>query len=274
MSASARREIGDGGVLGELEAQQLRVEPAAADALDQHVAEGVIVQGLAGEIDREAERPALEHAGARLQGVDDVIDHPAVDHRHHLVARRGGQEAVGTDELAVLVRHAQQQLVVRARTLGGGKRQDQLRVQVQPALVDGAAQLLGDTDVGEAAHDADVGLLVDLDAIAAAVLGGLAGGLGGDQHVREFLRAGIQQRHADADRDRRARLAPAAATAAPRRCAAPRRSARHRRSPRAAAPRSGPRRCASRSPRAAGAGAPAPRAARAPRRRRACRTSR
>ncbi len=102
---------------------------------------------------------------------------------------------------ALLILHAQQQLVVRARALGSRERQDQLRIQVQPPLLDGVAQLVGDADVGEAAHDAAVALLIDLDAVAAAILGGLAGGLGGGEHVRQLIR-GRQRRHADADRHR------------------------------------------------------------------------
>src|SRR5205814_7105023 len=52
-------------VLGQLEDEERGIEAAALDLLDQEVREGLVVERLAGEVDREAERPALEHAGAR-----------------------------------------------------------------------------------------------------------------------------------------------------------------------------------------------------------------
>ena len=130
-----------------------------------------------------------------------MVDDPAVDERHHLVARRRRQEAVRPHGASALVGHAQQQLIVRPGGVGCGEGQDELRVKVQTPLVDRLAQLPRDANVRKAAHDADVALLVHLDAVTAAVLGGLAGGLGRRQHVRQLVRGAIEQGDADADRD-------------------------------------------------------------------------
>ena len=107
---------------------------------------------------------------------------------------------VRADDLAVLGDHAQQDLEVR-RAGVAAERHDQLRVELEAVLVDGAAELADQIDVGEAADDAFVGIVIDLDAVAAAVVGGLAGGLGGGEGMHEFLGAHLDGRHADADRD-------------------------------------------------------------------------
>ncbi len=91
--------------------------------------------------------------------------------------------------------------------LRAAQRQQQLCVQVQPALGDGGAQVGDDVDVGKAPDQALVGFLEDLDAVAAAVIGGLAGGLGGREGVGEFLRARLDGGDADADRDHQRAIA-------------------------------------------------------------------
>ncbi|KAJ8137576.1 hypothetical protein OY671_009211, partial [Metschnikowia pulcherrima] len=53
---------------------------------------------------------------------------------------------------------------------------DAARRASEAAGVDGGAQSAGDVDIRKAPYQADVVALVDFDAIAAAILGGLAGG--------------------------------------------------------------------------------------------------
>ncbi len=63
-----------------------------------------------------------------------------------------------------------------------------------------ASQRADQRHVGVAAHDALVALLVDLDAVAAAVLGGLAGDLGRGERVRKRMLALGHARNAEARR--------------------------------------------------------------------------
>src|SRR6185437_10788185 len=87
------------------------------------------------------------------------------------------------------------------RTHGLGERRDELRIQAQVARIDGLAQLAGDVDIGEAPHEAGVVALIDLDAVAPAILGRLARGLRGCKRVHELAAARIDGGYADADGD-------------------------------------------------------------------------
>ena len=104
--------------------------------------------------------------------------------------------------------------------------------------------------------------LIGLDAIAPAILGGLAGGLGRSQRMHQLARLRVEQRHTDADGHVHARLAVHRAELLHAFAQGLRklRGILERRS--AAARRTGRRRCARRMRRAAGAGARARRAGR------------
>ncbi len=130
-------------------------------------------------------------------------DDPAVDIGHHLVTHCRRHEGVGAERAAVAVDHAQQQFVVRRllrRKPGNGA----MGCACRRSRLWGErlAHARHHVDVGKAADDALVGNLVGRDTIAAAVLGGLAGGLGGGQRMRQFAAAAVlQRRDADADRN-------------------------------------------------------------------------
>ena len=86
------------------------------------------------------------------------------------------------------------------------ERQDHLRFEPQAILGERGAHVGGDVDVGEAANDADVVFLEGLEAIAAAVLGRLAGGLGFGERAAEIAVAAAERRDAEADRQPEARV--------------------------------------------------------------------
>ena len=134
MSASAWRRFAMVALSVSSKQNSSGFRPLLGDALAQEVGEGSSLSDWPEKLIANTSALPLEQLGVRLERLDDVVDHPAIDHRHQLVAVRGRQEAVRADGLAVLVDHAQQQLEVRARALGGGERQDQLRVQVQAAV--------------------------------------------------------------------------------------------------------------------------------------------
>ena len=117
----------------------------------------------------------------RFQHLDRLVEHPTIDGGHELVALRGRHETIRPDGVAVVVDHPDQQLVVRARALRAGERQDELRVEPEAARVDRFAQLARDVDIGEAAHEARIVRVINLDAVAATIFRGFAGGFRGRQ---------------------------------------------------------------------------------------------
>ena len=168
------------------------------DVLDDEIEKRVVLQRLAGQIDREA-RDVLADAGRVLaQQFAGTAHDPAIDGRHQLVALGRRQEFARRDDLAAVADHAQQQLEARPPVVAA-QWQDRLRIQPEAVVGERVAQLAHHQDVGVAADDALVGILEHLDAIAAAVLGGLAGDLGGRKRMRERMVGDADGSHADAD---------------------------------------------------------------------------
>ena len=99
-------------------------------------------------------------------------DAVALGRRHEIVRR---------DDLAGLVAHAQQQLVVRAG-FGRLQRQDGLPEQLETALLQRIVDARRPLHFAAPAHQIDVVFLEAVDAIAARFLGGLAGAVRGAQH--------------------------------------------------------------------------------------------
>ncbi len=136
-----------------------------------------------------------------------VVDHPAVDDGHQLIAIGRGQQAIEGDSPPGLVEHAAQQLEVRLRTDRMRKGRNELRVQAQMSRIDGLAQLAGDVDIREPSYEARIIALIGLDPVAAPVLRGLAGGLGRGQRMHQLAVAGSKRRHTYTDRSMQARIA-------------------------------------------------------------------
>ena len=164
------------------------------------------MQRLAGEVDRETHRRLGQQLAARTQQLDHGGDHPAIDGRHHLVTQRGGQEAVRPDGVALGIEHAQQHFVVRLRISVVDERRDHLRLEPQAVFRQRGAHVGGHVDVGETADDADVVFLEGLETVAAAILGGLAGGFGLGQRAADLAVAAVERRDAEADRQAETRI--------------------------------------------------------------------
>ena len=118
---------------------------------------------------------------------DRLADDPAIELRHHPVAFGGGQERAGQHDVAVLVAQADQQFDVR--TLGALRcavRLQQLHflvIQQQPFFLDHPAQAVGPFHLAAPAQGFVVLLGVEMHAVAAAILGHVAGGVGMRQHI-------------------------------------------------------------------------------------------
>ena len=86
-------EIPHRGGLGQFEAQHVRRKLARLLIfLDERSQEGIVLKGLARQVDREA-RDVLAHRGAvRAEQLAGAVHDPAIDRRHELIALRRGQE--------------------------------------------------------------------------------------------------------------------------------------------------------------------------------------
>ncbi len=96
---------------------------------------------------------------------------------------------------------------MRSRVGGSRKRRDELGIQAQMPCVDRFAQLAGDVDIRKAPDQARVVALVDLDAVATAILGGFAGSFRGRKRVHQLAGTRIHRSQPDADGEVQPRLA-------------------------------------------------------------------
>ena len=106
-----------------------------------------------------------------------------------------------------LVAHPEQQLVVQAR-LVALQRPDRLPVQVEAALLERGVDARRPLHLAAAAHQVDVVLLEAVDAVAALLLGGLAGAVGGRQHRGHVLVLRRDRHDADAGAEAEGALLP------------------------------------------------------------------
>src|SRR2546429_184192 len=142
------------------------------------------------------------------QDGDRLADDPSVDGGHEAMALRLREERVGGLHTPTLVWQAQENLAPRTGRKLRCQGYDRLSVQLKLALVYGS---------GEAHDPSGLELLVDpgrhlrlreMDAVASCVLRGIAGLVGGAQHVsRASARRGDGD-DADADAPREAPLPP------------------------------------------------------------------
>ena len=177
----------------------------------QHELEEIlVVDRRARQVDRH-QRQAAGPAEAALQQFDGTVHHPAVHHDHDVVAFGRRNELVGRHQRAVLVAQADHQLEERRVAGGRADADDALRVQLEPAVFDGAR------DAPDPLHFAmavgAVVAFVDLHAVAAAVLGRVTGDVGRRQHRRGTGGVARDAHDADARAHRQAVGAPQEAVA-------------------------------------------------------------
>ena len=151
---------------------------------------------MAGKIDGEA-RDILAHRRAVFaEQLAGAAHHPAIHRRHELVALRRGEKLARRNDFAAIAQHADQQLEARAAVVAA-QRQNGLRIETEAVVAERIAQLADHQDVGVAPDDALIGILEHFDAIAAAILGRLAGDLRGRQCVRQRVVGAADRRDAE-----------------------------------------------------------------------------
>nr|WP_265947520.1 hypothetical protein [Dechloromonas sp. A34] len=173
-------ELGDGAAFGDLEADPLRLDAILAeDELDIFLETG-IGERQAGKVDVQARRAQPLGLPGGDPGTGGV-DHPAIDQRHHAVALGGRNEAAGRDDAAIVAMHANQHFGIRLDAVV--QRHDTLTVKQQPVARQGVRNLRQREEIRLALAEVLIVRDEDLGTIAAALLGGVTGGIGGDQQV-------------------------------------------------------------------------------------------
>ncbi len=125
------------------------------------------------------------------------MDDPAIQRRHQVIAFRSRNELVRPDQLAVLVAHPQQQLVVTAAfALGFLDADDRLEIQLESILFDGAGNPRDPLHLLVAQRC--VAVLVEMHLVAAHVLRGVAGDVGGTHDACDV--GAVAADHDDTDR--------------------------------------------------------------------------
>ena len=267
-------DVRDRGRLGQLERQQCGRQAALAQRVFEERAELLVADRLARDVHGETGAALQQLAAAGASVCSTLPHHPPVDGGRELVALGGREELVRGDALPGLVGHAQQQLELRAgrRAVQG---HDGLRFETEAILRQREAQRADQGHVRVAAHDALVAVLVGLDAVAAAILGRLAGDLRRSERMGQRMLALDDARDAEAGRDLdRPAAGDEAELRRGRRGDSRQWSAQHRPRRRRRRSRSDPRRSAPPACAASGCDGSPRRPARSPRRRRACRGSR
>ena len=194
-------------------------------SLDHELQERLVLQRLAGQVDGEA-RDLLAHRRAVFaEQLAGAMHHPAIHRGHELVALRRREKFARRDDFAAVAQHADQHLEARTAVIAP-QRQNGLRIETETVVAERVAQLADDQDVGVPPDDALIRILEHFDAVAAAVLGRLAGDLRRRQGMRERIVRAADRRDAETDGHLERALS--------------RRAARWRRLPRESSPRRSP----------------------------------
>ena len=198
--------VAHGVAFGDLEAQQRGIEAAALQPADQEIRETLVVQRLPGQVDADAHVPLEQRGRKRLELHDGLFHDPAIHQRHQPIALHGPQEPVGPDRLATGPGHAQQDLEVRERARAAGRHSlHRLCIQPQAPGLDHLAQVIRAGDVGGPPDDVQVGVPVDLDAVASPLLAYAARGFGDRHGMRQRISTRFELRDAQRHGDRQAR---------------------------------------------------------------------
>ncbi len=135
-------------------------------------------------------------------------DHPAVHRGHDAVALGRGNEGGRRDDLALLVAQPQQHLEMQAALAVGLQRCNALGVQAKALLLQRRAYARHPFHLADMARVLAIIAAVDIDAVAAALLGAVAGHVGHAQQVLGRLHFAAYVHEADAQPRAQHLLAP------------------------------------------------------------------
>ena len=206
-------QVADGGRLGDLEEDALGGDAGGLDLGQDVVEEGLVADRLAREVDGEAGGVAVGE-GAAGEGDEGGVDHPAVDRGDQVIALGGRDEGGRGGDAAVLVDHADEDLAQRRLGAVAVERMDALPVEAEAVLGERLVDAVDPLHLAVALGEGGVVRLVLVHPVAAALLGDVAGGVGGGEHLGHVAAVGGDRHQADRDADLEDPLLPAEAVLA------------------------------------------------------------
>ena len=202
------RQVLDRGGLGDLEAELAGRHPGPLELGGEEVEEPIVPQRHRRQVDGAEAQGVEERRRLVAQGLDRVVDHPAVDRPHQAVALGGADEVRRQVDPPVVLGHAQQHLEVEPRRGARRQRLDLLREEAEAVALEGLLDAQHPVHLAVAAHEGGVVLLVDLHPVAPFLLGRVAGVVGGREEVGDGAELAGDRHHADARPDGKGLVAP------------------------------------------------------------------
>ena len=178
-------EICDGGRFGDLEAHGSGGEVMGAQLCNHILEEPLVVERGAGQIDRDGVGPDTRGRAVH-DAVERLAHHPAIDGGHHIVAFRRRDELGRRDQRAALVAQAQQELEVLRLGDARTDRHDRLVEKLEASLI--ARPREPRHPVHLAMPLGHIVRLIELHAVAALILRGIARDVGGAHDARDRRR--------------------------------------------------------------------------------------
>ena len=129
-----------------------------------------------------------------------LADHPAVHLRHQAITLGGGNEGIGRHQAAVFAPQAQEDFI-KGAFLAGHDRFDALAMQQEAILLQGLGDARDPVHLALAPVQFGIVRLVDVDTVAATVLGGVTGHVRMPQHPAQVTAVLVDGDHPDAGAD-------------------------------------------------------------------------
>ncbi|MCY1423494.1 hypothetical protein D9M71_392060 [compost metagenome] len=147
----------------------------------QVLEELVITDAAARQVDRaHGQRAIALFVQALADDLEYTAHHPAVQRGHQAIALGGGNEAVREDDAAALVVQAQEDLDMPGAFMGS-KGGNFLGIEAETVFFQGHVQALDPSHLAKAHGQLAVIGVIHLHAVAALLLGHVAGHVGGPQ---------------------------------------------------------------------------------------------
>ena len=195
-------EIGDGGRLRDLEADERGGHHGIEQPAFDGVYESLVLHGLTGDVDGDADAGTEQKGAIRLQFAQRLCNHPVVDGLQHLITLCARHEFVRTDDRSVRADHANETFET-VDVVEVTRQDDLLRVHAEAAVGECVAQVADFEHVVPASHHARVDIQIDLCPVAAMILGTGAGHLGRCQRTAQSRLLRGQPHHAAAETQRK-----------------------------------------------------------------------
>src|SRR6266699_957504 len=189
----------NGGSFGDLEADGLRPHREVSELFAHVIEEALVADRATGEIDGAYLENGTAFGLLPGNGGEYGANHPAIDRRHQIVTFRRRDKRHGRHQLATFIEQADQDFAVGAVLAPGVQRLDVLRVEHKSIFLERLLQPADPFHLAVAQRQLAVFRVIHLHAVAALLLGHVAGRVGRAHHVGQRERAVLYVHQPDTD---------------------------------------------------------------------------